>query len=94
MLFNYHTLPNANAATISDRLSLYDQIRAGRVAATQIYADMPYFEDVVAVQKEKCEQFLSPEALPQSKEELPRWEQSYNVLEHAERELRLYLEQS
>ena len=75
-------------------------MRTGRVSATQIYSDVPWFENPIAEKREECEKYLTPDQLPRTypeslservltlaadRSQLTRWLSVYNVLDIAKR---------
>lgn len=60
----FTSLPSTSLEAISRRLALFDEIRPPHASVYQLYADVPYYMDNVALQKEQACNFMTAEDLP------------------------------
>ncbi|KAF7378050.1 FAD dependent oxidoreductase [Mycena sanguinolenta] len=69
-----------SAKEISWRLRLYDEIRAPRISATQIWSELPMFAQHWQ-KNEEVRKILPETELPQNLEDLLRWLQEYDIVQ-------------
>ncbi|KAJ6480251.1 hypothetical protein C8R45DRAFT_350091 [Mycena sanguinolenta] len=76
-----------SAEEISWRLRLYDQIRSPRVSASQIWSEVPVFEQKLQ-KNDEIRKILPETELPQNVEHLLKWLQDYDIVQDCRERLR------